>query len=157
MCLLANRRFATGSTKTRIDQGEIRHADTERLCVVFQSFSRQAFPRSIQSFTHLDLVGQLDMCFLAGASLAVARLLCVCWPDCPGNQARLVKDARPSQGSLPWSISECKLTTRDSRKRTPVDGPFMKERRGRGPEKQQPKHNLCRPVGRNWKGPNLTT
>ncbi len=23
-------------------------------------------------------------------------------------------------------------------------------RRGRGPEKQQPKHNRCRPVGRNW-------
>ncbi len=46
---------------------------------------------------------QLDWCLLAGASLAVARLLCVCWLDNPGNQTRLVKDARLSYGSLPWS------------------------------------------------------
>ncbi len=52
-----------------------------------------------------------------------------------------------------WSISECNLTTRDTRKRTPMGGPFVRERRGSGPEKQQPKHNPCRPVGRNWKEP----
>ncbi len=46
--------------------------------------------------------------------------------------------------------------TRDSRKRTPMGGPFMRERRGSGPEKQQPKDNPCRPVGRNWKS-KLTT
>ncbi len=45
-----------------------------------------------------------------------------------------------------WSISEYNLTTRDSRKRTPMGGPFVRERRGTGPEKQQPKHNPCRPV-----------
>ncbi len=50
-----------------------------------------------------------------------------------------------------WSISEYNLTTMDSRKWTPMGGPFMRERRGSGPEKQQPKHNPCRPVGRNWK------
>ncbi len=36
-----------------------------------------------------------------------------------------------------------------------MGGPFMMERRGSGPEKQQPKHNPCRPVGRNWKEPIL--
>ncbi len=40
--------------------------------------------------------------------------------------------------------------TRDSRKQTLMDGPFARERRGSGPEKQQPKHNPCRPVGSNW-------
>ncbi len=40
--------------------------------------------------------------------------------------------------------------TRDPRKRTPMGGPFMREHRGSGPEKQQPKHNPCRPVGRNF-------
>ncbi len=54
-----------------------------------------------------------------------------------------------------WSISEYNLTARDSRKRTRMGGPFMRERRGSGPEKQQPKHNPCRPVGRNWKEPIL--
>ncbi len=54
-----------------------------------------------------------------------------------------------------WLISECNLTTRDSRKWTPMGGPFMRERRGSGPEKLQPKHNPCRPVGRNWKEPIL--
>ncbi len=54
-----------------------------------------------------------------------------------------------------WSISECNLTTRDSQKRTPMRGPFMRECRGSGPEKQQPKYNPCRPVGRNWKEPIL--
>ncbi len=45
-------------------------------------------------------------------------------------------------------ISECNLTTRDSRKRTPMGGPPMRERRGSGPEKrQQPKNNPWRPVG----------
>ncbi len=48
-----------------------------------------------------------------------------------------------------WSISECNLTTSDSRKWTPIGGPFARERRGSRPEKQQPKHNPCRPVGRN--------
>ncbi len=37
----------------------------------------------------------------------------------------------------------------------PMGGPFTRERRGSGPEKQQPKHNPCRPVGRNWKEPIL--
>ena len=50
-----------------------------------------------------------------------------------------------------WSISEYNLTTRDSLKQTLKSGPFVRERRGSGPEKQQPKHNPCRPVGRNWK------
>ncbi len=45
----------------------------------------------------------LDRCLLAGASLAVAQLLCVCWLDRPGNQARPVKDACLSYGSLPFS------------------------------------------------------
>ncbi len=52
-----------------------------------------------------------------------------------------------------WSISECNLMTRDSWKRTPMGGLFMRERRGSGPEKQPPKHNPCIPVGRNWIGP----
>ncbi len=34
-----------------------------------------------------------------------------------------------------------------------MGGPFARERRGSGPEKLQPKHNPCRPVGRNWKEP----
>ncbi len=34
-----------------------------------------------------------------------------------------------------------------------VPGPFVRERRGSGPAKQMPKHNPCRPVGRNWKAP----
>ena len=42
------------------------------------------------------------------------------------------------------------VMTRDSRKWTPMGGPFMRERRGSGPEKQQPKHNPCRPEGRKW-------
>ncbi len=46
-----------------------------------------------------------------------------------------------------WSISEYNLTTRDSRKRTPMGGSFVRKRRGSVPEKQQPKHNPCRPVG----------
>ncbi len=50
-----------------------------------------------------------------------------------------------------WSISEYNLTTRDSPKRTPKSGPFVRERRGSGHAKQKPKHNPCRPVGRNWK------
>ena len=54
-----------------------------------------------------------------------------------------------------WSISEYNLTTRDSQKRTPMGGPFTRECRGSGPEKQQSKHNPCRPVGRNWKEPIL--
>ncbi len=49
-----------------------------------------------------------------------------------------------------WLISECYLMTRDSRKWTPMGGPFVRECRGSGLEKQQPKHNPCRPVGRNW-------
>ncbi len=52
-----------------------------------------------------------------------------------------------------WSISQYNLRTRDSRKRTPMGGPFMREHRASGSEKQQPKHNPCRPVGRNWKEP----
>ncbi len=52
-----------------------------------------------------------------------------------------------------WSISECNLMIRDSRKRTPMGGPFVMERRGSWPEKQQPKRNPCRPVGRNWRKP----
>ena len=52
-----------------------------------------------------------------------------------------------------WPISEYNLTTRDSPKRTLKSGPFVRECRGSGPEKQQPKHNPCRPVGRNWKEP----
>ncbi len=44
---------------------------------------------------------------------------------------------------------------RDSRKWTPMGGLFIRERRGSGPEKQQPKHNPCRPVGSNWKEPIL--
>ncbi len=43
-----------------------------------------------------------------------------------------------------WSISKCNLTNRDSRKWTPMGGPSLRERRGSGPEKQQPKHNPCR-------------
>ncbi len=50
-----------------------------------------------------------------------------------------------------WSISEYNVTTRDSLKRTLKSGPFVRERRGSRPEKQQPKHNPCRLVGRNWK------
>ncbi len=46
-----------------------------------------------------------------------------------------------------WPISEYNLTTRDSPKRTLKSGPFVRERRGSGPEKQQPKHNPCRPAG----------
>ncbi len=30
-------------------------------------------------------------------------------------------------------------------------GPFVRECRGSGPEKQKPKYNPSRPVGRNWK------
>ncbi len=56
-----------------------------------------------------------------------------------------------------WSISECNLTIRDSLKRTPMGGPFSTERRGSGPEKQQPKHNPCWPVGRNWRKPIVLT
>ncbi len=52
-----------------------------------------------------------------------------------------------------WPISEYNLTTRDSPKRTLKSGPFVRERRGSSPEKKQPKHNPCRPVGRNWKEP----
>ena len=33
-----------------------------------------------------------------------------------------------------WSISECNLMIRDSRKRTPMGGSFIRERRGSGPE-----------------------
>ncbi len=50
-----------------------------------------------------------------------------------------------------WSISEYNLKTTDSPKRTLKSGPFVRERRRRGPAKQKPKHNPCRPVGRNWK------
>ncbi len=56
-----------------------------------------------------------------------------------------------------WSISEYNLTTMDSRKRTPMGGPFVRERRGSVPEKQQPKHNPCKPIGRNWKEPIFIT
>ena len=52
-----------------------------------------------------------------------------------------------------WPISEYNLTTRNSPKRTLKSGPFVRVRRGSGPEKQQPKHNPCRTVGRNWKEP----
>ncbi len=45
------------------------------------------------------------------------------------------------------------LVCRYSRKRTPVGGPFIREHRGSGPEKQKPKHNPCWPVGRDWKKP----
>ncbi len=50
-----------------------------------------------------------------------------------------------------WSISECNLKTSDSLKRTLKSGPCVRERRRSGPAKQKPKHNPCRPVGRNWK------
>ncbi len=49
------------------------------------------------------------------------------------------------------SISEYNLMTRDSRKWTPMCGPFIRERRKSGPEKQQPKHNPCWPVSFNAK------
>ena len=52
-----------------------------------------------------------------------------------------------------WSISECTLTIRDSPKWTLKSGPYVRERRGSRPKKQQPKHNPCRPLGRNWKEP----
>ncbi len=52
-----------------------------------------------------------------------------------------------------WSISEYNLTTRDSLKQTLKSGPFVRERRGSGPEKQQPKYNPCRPVRSNWQEP----
>ncbi len=52
-----------------------------------------------------------------------------------------------------WSISEYNLTTRESPKRTLKSGLFVRERRGSGHAKQKPKHNPCRPVGRNWKVP----
>ncbi len=52
-----------------------------------------------------------------------------------------------------WSLSEYNLKTRDSQKRTLNSGPCVRERRGSGPAKQKPKHNPCRPVGRNWKVP----
>ncbi len=54
-----------------------------------------------------------------------------------------------------WSISEYNLMTRDSRNR--VGGPSFREWRGRGPEKQQPKHNPCWPIGRNWRKPIVLT
>ncbi len=38
-----------------------------------------------------------------------------------------------------------------------MGGPFIRERRGSGPEKQQSKHNPCRPVGRNWRKPIVLT
>ncbi len=47
------------------------------------------------------------------------------------------------------------LTTRDSPKRTLKGGPYVRERQGSWPAKQKPKHNPCRPVGRNWKVPIL--
>ena len=31
-----------------------------------------------------------------------------------------------------------------------MGGPFVRERRESGPEKQQPKHNPCRPVGKTY-------
>ncbi len=56
-----------------------------------------------------------------------------------------------------WSISEYNLWLG-----TPRNGPlrldhYDRERRGSGPAKQKPKHNPCRPVGRNWKVPIMTT
>ncbi len=56
-----------------------------------------------------------------------------------------------------WSISEYNLMTRDSRKRTLMFGPFIRERTGSGPEKQKPKHNPCWPEGRNWRKPIVLT
>ena len=56
-----------------------------------------------------------------------------------------------------WSISEYNLMTRDSRKRTPIGGPFIRERRESGPEKQQPNHNPCWPEGRNQRKPIVLT
>ncbi len=55
-----------------------------------------------------------------------------------------------------WSISEYNLTTRDSPKWTLESGPCSRERRGSAPAKQKPKHNPCRPVGRNRKNDHVT-
>ncbi len=44
-------------------------------------------------------------------------------------------------------VVEYNLTIRDSPKWTLESGPCSRERRGSGPEKQDPKHNPCIPVG----------
>ncbi len=54
-------------------------------------------------------------------------------------QAPIGKPAVPHWASMLrwiWSISECNLKTRDSRKQTPKGGLLKWERRGSGPEKQ---------------------
>ncbi len=63
--------------------------ECERLCVVFQLSTRQAFPRSFQNyFTHISQVGQLHMCWFAGASLDNRAATLVCWLGCSGKPGK---------------------------------------------------------------------
>ncbi len=87
---------------------------------------------------------------------------CHCWPELALGQPRTtdrllwqsprgnrVVTHGASMLRWIWSISEYNLTTRNSPKRTLKSGPFVRERRGSEPEKQQPKHNPCGPLGPN--------